>query len=399
MRAPAQPGERALDPARGRRAQRRDREAGRRRLTALAVVAVAAAVGGAIVGARGGDDDSQPIAAPQPACPARVAAEPRRLVGQMLIVRMEATATDGLRRALRRGEIGGVVLFPPAATRPRDLAREIASLRAAAAAGGAVPPLVMIDQEGGEVKRLPTLPPDRPPDRLGAGGKRAAVEQGRKTAAALAGLGIDVDLAPVLDVPATPDSFIASRALGSDPAAVARIGAAFAEGLEAERVAATAKHFPGLGLAPANTDLAPSSVGATRAELAPGLEPFEAAIASGVDLVMIANAIYEAYDPDRPASQSPRVIEGLLRRRLGYGGAVVTDDLGAQALAQAGIAEGEAAVAAASAGADLLLFALSDGDAAREALVSALRRGGLEREALIRSCARSTSLRARLSGA
>jgi beta-N-acetylhexosaminidase len=380
---------------RAQRAARRAAAARRRRLVALAATAAAAAVGGAIVGAGGEDEDEEPAptATPPPACPTQIAANPRRLAGQMLIVRMEATATEGLRRRVRRGAIGGVVLFPPEGTRASELRRELASLRQAAGSAGLPQPLVMIDQEGGEVKRLPALPPDRPPARLGARGEAAAFEEGRATGAELAAIGIDVDLAPVLDVPTSVDAFIASRAFGSDPAEVARVGVAFGEGLQAARVAATAKHFPGLGDATVNTDLAPSTIEATPAELRSALEPFRAAIAGGLDLVMVANAAYPAYDPERIASQSPRVIEGLLRRRLGFDGAVITDDLGAEALVQAGIGEAEAAVGAARAGADLLLFAQSSGGAAREALVRALRRGELEREALIGACARSNALR------
>ncbi len=227
-------------------------------------------------------------------------------------------------------------------------------------------------------------------------GVTAARKQGQATGRALAALGIDVDLAPVLDLPASSDAFIAPRAFGVEPTAVASIGSAFAGGLEAEGVAATAKHFPGLGAAPVNTDLAPSAVEATRAELEPELEPFRAAVAAGFDLVMVSNAVYSAYD-DLPASQSRRVVTGLLRGELGYGGAVVTDDLGAGALAGSGIDEAQAAVGAAKAGADLLLFALSDGGAARTALLRALRRGDLDRDRLLASCARSTALRQRLA--
>jgi beta-N-acetylhexosaminidase len=399
------------DPAARRHSRRRAHRAAvaRRRRAALAALAALAAVAGAIVGAAGdgeggsgaGDGDGggtpRSSARSAPECPAQVAADPRRLAGQMLIVRMDATATSGLRRSVRRGEIGGVVLFPPAGTRPDDLRREIAALHDAAARAGAPAPLVMIDQEGGEVKRLTGLPPDRTPSQIAARGEGYALDQGRATGDALAALGIGVDLAPVLDVPATPSAFIASRAFGSDPSQVARTGVAFGEGLAAAGVAATAKHFPGLGSATVNTDLAPSAIEATRAELEAGLEPFRAAVAAGFELVMVANATYSAYDPERIASLSPRVIGGLLRRRLGFGGVVVTDDLGAGALAEAGIAEGEAAVRAADAGSDLLLFALSDGAAAHEALVRALREGRLDRRALLASCARSTALRARIA--
>jgi beta-N-acetylhexosaminidase len=388
-----------------RGSERRNRRAAiaRRRLVPLAAVAALAAVAGAIVGA-GGDDGEEPGPGSGPSaetrfeCPAEVAADPRRLVGQMLIVRMEATATDGMRRALRRGEIGGVVLFPPAGTGQGELRREIQALRDAAAGAGAPAPLVMVDQEGGEVKRLPALPPDRPPARIAAAGETFAFDEGRATGVALTALGIDVDLAPVLDVPATPDAFIASRAFGDDPAVVARTGAAFGDGLAAAGVAATAKHFPGLGLATVNTDLAPSSIDATRRQLEPGVEPFRAAVSAGFGLVMVANATYPAYDGERMASLSPRVIDGLLRRRLGFDGVVITDDLGAGALVDGGIDEGEAAVGAARAGADLLLFALSSGADARAALVRGLRDGRLERRALIASCARTTALRARLAG-
>ena len=147
-----------------RRSERRPRNAAiaRRRLVALVAVAVLAAVDRE----DGPGPGSGPSAESEPECPAEVAADPRRLVGQMLIVRMEATATDGMRRALRRGEIGGVVLFPPAGTGQGELRREIQALRDAAAEAGAPAPLVMVDQEGGEVKRLPALPPDRPPVRI-----------------------------------------------------------------------------------------------------------------------------------------------------------------------------------------------------------------------------------------
>jgi beta-N-acetylhexosaminidase len=372
----------------------------RRRRRALAAVALAAALAGAFAGSRADDDDddaespSAPVAA-KPACPAAVASSPRRLVGQMLVARMEDRVTDGLRQAARAGELGGVILFPSPDAAPRVLASEVERLRSAAAAGGAPAPLVMIDQEGGEVKRLPGLPPELAPSALAGEGELAAVEEGEATGRALARVGIDVNLAPVLDLGGTPGGFMAPRTFGDEPGEVARLGAGFAEGLQREGVAATAKHFPGLGLATVSTDEAPSTVAGSKADLQPGLEPFRAAaVDPPVELVMTSNAVYPAYDEARPASLSHRVTSGLLRRDLGYEGVVITDDLGAGALTGAGIDEGEAAVAAARAGADLLLFALSDGSAARDALLRALRRGALRTQPLVESCARVTSLRA-----
>ncbi len=385
-----------------RRAEARERRArARRRLAALAAVAAVAVVAGAVIGAGSddGDDSAGGVGESEAAieCPPEVAADPRRLTGQMVVARMELEATTGLRRLARDGELGGVVLFPPADAEPRVLRDQTDALRRAAAAGDAPRPLVMVDQEGGEVKRFPDAPPDQAPAELAAVGAEAAFAAGRETARALARMGIDVDLAPVLDSPTVPGAFIASRAFGSDPRTVSAAGVAFGEGLDAGGVAATAKHFPGLGTATVNTDLAPSTLEGGRGELAPGLRPFEAAIEAGFGLVMVANATYPAYDARRPASQSPNVVGELLRDRLGYDGVVVTDDLGAGALVQAGIDEAEAAVAAAGAGADLLLFALSDGEAARAGLLRALRRGELDRAALVESCARTTALRAALS--
>lgn len=370
--------------------------AARRRRAALIVVACASAVAGAITGASTEPDDGvDPANRDVARCPEAIAADDRKLVGQLLMVRMEARPSAALLAAARRGALGGVILFPPESAGPRAVADAVAGLRAAARRVGAPQPLVAIDQEGGEVKRLPALAPDAAPTELDSAD--AAREAGQETGRDLAELGIDVDLAPVLDVAAGPGSAIAARAFGERPDAVIGRGLAFAAGLRAAGVAATAKHFPGLGLAVANPDDGAVTVAATRPELAPHLEPFARAAAEGVELVMTANATYPALDGARPASLSPRVVEGLLRDELGYEGAIVTDDLGAGAISAAGYGEAEAAVAAARAGNDLLLFALSDGSVARAGLLRALRSGRLERSHLLGACDRITALRERLA--
>jgi beta-N-acetylhexosaminidase len=229
-----------------------------------------------------------------------------------------------------------------------------------------------------------------------SGGPSSARAQGLVTGNALARIGIDIDLAPVLDL-GTPGSFVASRTFGDDPKQVAALGVAFADGLDDSQVAATAKHFPGLGPASANTDLGPSVVDASKTELESDLQPFEAAIDASVPLIMVSNATYSAYDPDRPASVSPRVIGGLLRGSLGYDGVVITDDLDAGALTGAGLDQSEAAAAAAQAGTDLVLIALDDGSAARAGLLAALRHGSLRRADLVEACTRLTLLRERLA--
>jgi beta-N-acetylhexosaminidase len=385
----------------------RRRELARRRQTVrrrvgLGAVAVAAAGLGAWIGAgsESGEDDSSGARASRPtppSCPDEIAADPRRLAGQMLVVRFEGTATPELIRAARRGEIGGVIAFPLAGVSLSDLRAQIARLQRAASAGGNPPLIVATDQEGGDVKRFPTLPPGTPPAELAAAGEVAATAEGRDTGRALRRLGVNADLAPVLDVPAVSGAFMATRSFGSEPATVVAAGVGFASGLEDGGVAATAKHFPGLGRATANTDFGPSVVGGSRAELAQDLEPFRAAVDAGVSLVMTSNATYPAVDEERPASLSARVTR-LLRDRLGFEGVVITDDLLAGAISGAGYGPGDAAVAAADAGADLLLFARLPAPEALPALEAAIRRGALDRQSLLDACVRNRALRESLPG-
>lgn len=315
-----------------------------------------------------------------------------RQLGMRLVVRMTDRATPALRRQARRGEIGGVVLFPPAGVALESLAAEVAKLQRAASRGNRAPLVVAIDQEGGTVKRLVDLPPDRSPRELSRAGADAARAEGLATGTALAELGINVDLAPVLDVPASGDSFIIARSFGTTPGAVAEIGIPFAKGLADAGVVATAKHFPGLGHAPVNTDLSPAKIAVPRAELRADLEPFKRAAEAGIGMVMLANASYPALGGDRPAFAAERIVDRLLRERLGFAGVTITDDLGAGAVRSAFEPE-EAAVAAAQAGVDLLLFALVDDPQVLDGLVAAARRGELGAADREESCARVLELR------
>jgi beta-N-acetylhexosaminidase len=145
--------------------------------------------------------------------------------------------------------------------------------------------------------------------------------------------GLNVNFAPVADVPVGRRSDIFPRAFRGPPSAVARKVVAAVRGYREGRVAATVKHFPGLGAAPRNTD--DEAVVIRRGARKLGridFVPFRAAIAAGVELIMVSHATYPALDPDRVASQSRRVLGDLLRTELGYEGAVVTDALEARAV-------------------------------------------------------------------
>ncbi|MGL6278227.1 MAG: glycoside hydrolase family 3 N-terminal domain-containing protein, partial [Gaiella sp.] len=194
----------------------------------------------------------------------------RELAGQRLVVAMAGTTPSGaLLGRVRRGEVGGVILFGGNVTDPAQVRGLTAALRSGARAGGRRAPLVLVDQEGGAVRRLRWLPPGQDAAALGRRSIPAVRRAGLQTAQGLRRAGIDVDLAPVADVPRVADSFLVTqrRAFSTDPARVASRSAAFARGLARGGVLAAAKHFPGLGGAAGNTDLVPVTIRGTSAEL------------------------------------------------------------------------------------------------------------------------------------
>jgi beta-N-acetylhexosaminidase len=144
--------------------------------------------------------------------------------------------------------------------------------------------------------------------------------------------GVNVNLAPVADVASGPASVLAGRAYPGGPDEVARLATAAVEAHARERVGATVKHFPGLGSATVNTDDGSATIEDSRAALEVTLAPFRAAVRAGTPLVMASHALYPALDPDAIASQSRPILVELLRGRLGFEGAVITDSIEAQAV-------------------------------------------------------------------
>jgi beta-N-acetylhexosaminidase len=219
--------------------------------------------------------------------------------------------------------------------------------------------LVFVDQEGGGVRGFPWLPPEQPAAAYGSRDEAAAA--GRATGRALRRAGVDVDLAPVLDLDTGP--------LGARHFARPAYGVAFARGLEEGGVAACPKHFPGLGSAPVSTDTEPR----VPARILPAeLRAFRAAIRTGARCVMLGHALYPRFDGQR-AVTSPEAYR--LLRRLGFDGVAITDSLSVIS----GPWPVRWAREAARAGADLLLFTSAD-DARRaiRALVPLARRGLLD---------------------
>ena len=334
----------------------------RRRRNLLAAALAAFAVGVAAGAVTGGDGDAprapsadapapSPAPAGEPPAPAAVdGLSLRQQVGQVIVLRFAGTAPPPyVRKALRERRAAGAILFRDNVVDPAQLRALTGALRDA---GGR--PLVMVDQEGGEIRIVPWAPPALPaPAQAAAGSVRA---DARAAARALRGLGITVSLAPVGDVPSVAGAALAGRTFAGDPGPASDAMRDAVAGWRAGGVAATAKHFPGLGGATVNTDDGPATIERTRAELeSTDLPPFAAAVEAGVPLVMIGHARYPALDPERIASQSQAIIGGLLRDRLGFRGVVVTDSMEARASLATGSIE-TVSERALRAGADLLLL-------------------------------------------
>jgi beta-N-acetylhexosaminidase len=378
----------------------------RARAAALAAGALAIAACGAkdeAGGQRTGREGGSAQAAGSPAARPRPALSDAQLAGQHVVFPFAGrTPPRALLARIRRGEAAGVLFLGANLGTPEQVRALTRALRRASRTSSPrtlrAPLLLMVDQEGGSVQRLPGAPSRGAPDMAATGRPAVARAEGRAAAATLRAAGMNVDLAPVVDV-VRPESALheEGRGFGFSAASATRFGAAFTTGLRAGGVAATAKHFPGFGAAPRNTDLGAVRIRVGLRELR-GVDrvPFAAAVRAGAGLVMLSSAIYPALSRV-PAVLSARVVQRELRDGLNFGGVTISDDLEAPAFAPHGGPSG-AALQATRAGVDLLLFARTyeGADRAARALTGALRSGRVNRAALEASMARVLALRAAL---
>jgi beta-N-acetylhexosaminidase len=352
-----------------------------------------------------------PAAAHAPARTARPAGHPAssthatltistaKLLGQRIMVGMDGTyPSASLLRDVRAGRVGSVILFAANVVSRSQLSTLTGALQAAARAGGNPPVLIATDQEGGQVKRLPNGPPDLSPPQIAAtGSSSVAYSEGRATGRYLTALGINWDLAPVLDVPTFSGAFIwhQGRAFSFSATAVATYGTQFALGLQSAGAAACGKHFPGVGSAAIDTDFKLNKLRPTKAQRAAALLPYRTAIPRGLDTVMLSTAAFPAYDRSGVVTALSRQLDQIvLRHRLGFKGVTITDALGTPT----GHDERTAGVLAARAGADVLLYT----DAAPgelSALESDLAHGHLSRSDAEASYERIVALKRRVAGA
>jgi beta-N-acetylhexosaminidase len=252
------------------------------------------------------------------------------LIGQKLVIRMDGTTPSAdLLGRIRRGEVGGIILLGFNITTHSALVSLTAKLQAEAAAGHQPPLLIAVDQEGGAIKRIAWAPPTLSPPQIGDQAISVARTQGAQTGAALHDLGINVDFAPVADVPATKASFMyrQGRTFSFSSTRTASRADAFATGLESTGVTPTMKHFPGLGFAAKNTDAYVVKILQSKQLLDAGLRPYRTAIAHDIPLIMLSNATYTALDANNAAGWSHAIGTTLLRDELGFTGVTITDSL------------------------------------------------------------------------
>ena len=238
---------------------------------------------------------------------------------------------------------------------------------------GLPPPLIAIDQEGGSVTRLPPPFTQFPDARIlaqSAEPEKTLMHYAHVCAGELKNIGVNYNLAPVLDVCAAgKDYFMEKRSLGGDPKNVGRLGSLVIREMQASGIAACAKHFPGLGAAVVDPHFQLPRVAKPEPDIRlDDLPPFEQAIETGVASIMTSHTIYQHLDAEKPATLSKKILTGLLRNELGYEGVVITDDLEMGAIEKEGDL-GHAALQAFEAGADLLLVCHS-----HEKVIAALKK-------------------------
>jgi beta-N-acetylhexosaminidase len=312
------------------------------------------------------------------------------------------TVPTALLQAITAGQAAGVIFFGGNISSEAQIASVIGQLvQAQQQSPVSSPLLLMTDQEGGEVRRLPGAPV-LSEKQIGESSDAAleASQAGTGAGQNLAGVGMNVNLAPVLDVYYKAGNFIDQyqRSYSNQASVVTACGQAFITAQQQTGVAATAKHFPGLGSATKSqdTDTGPVTLSVSLSELRSKDEaPYPAAIAAGVQLIMVSWAIYPALDATYPAGLSSTVVQSELRGRLGYQGVTITDALEAGALTAFG-SYGQRAVLAAQAGMDLLLCSAQDpgeGQAVTSALATALGNGQLNSASFDAAVQRVTALR------
>lgn len=383
------------------------RSAGGRSASRLASQTGNAANSGSRVGK--GAADQAPAQSPE-ATALAATLSPAQLAGQRVIYGYSGlTPPSALLTLIRHGEVGGVIFFSSNFANTTQFTAAVAKLVSnnslAQNPAHNFPLLLMTDQEGGLVRRLPGAPvlSEKAIGSLPTPAQRAAAATAAGSGAGqnLLSFGLNMNLAPVLDVFRTPGNFIDQfqRSYSMNPITVSRLGSLFITAQQATGVAATGKHFPGLGAAARgqNTDLVPVTITLSKSTLQSVDEaPFAAAIAAGVKLILVSWARYPNLGSSRPAGLSSVIVQGQLRRRLGFTGVTITDAIGAGALVNNGSIANRSLLAAQAGMQVILSSSLTEGMQALAGLQTGFGNGSLSQSAFRATVAQILTLRSGL---
>ena len=257
----------------------------------------------------------------------------REKVGQLVMYSVYGENLSSVDRGLiRRNHFGAVILFGHNYRDRAQLHRLTNQIQRAARNGNrpGIGALIAADQEGGNVKRFPDMPPYHSAREMGANASSSlAFNQGRATGRAMRSAGVNVNLAPVADLDLPPQHVMRSRSFGSHKRKVGRLVTQFARGLQARRTAAAVKHFPGLGGAEGHSDYERAVVRRTKWKLHNiDAYPFHKAIAGGARVIMLSHAIYPRDGGSRPASVNRYIATTRLRKEFNFTGVAMSDALG-----------------------------------------------------------------------
>jgi beta-N-acetylhexosaminidase len=285
----------------------------------------------------------------------------RQKTGQLLMVGFEGTRpSKGITRLIKQRQIGGVILFARNIASPAQLAELTRGLQKLSSEA---PLLIAVDQEGGRVSRLPPPFTQFPPARVVGACDSVPLTYSLAEAMAkeLLWVGINMNMAPVLDVDTCPKNpVIGDRSFGSSATLVSKLGLAMIAGLQDNRIVACGKHFPGHGDTAADSHKELPKVNHPLKRLLEiELRPFIHAAENRLASMMTAHVLYKKVDEKFPATLSKKILSQILRKGIGFDGMVVTDDLEMKAITDLLSVE-DAAVRAIVAGADLLLVCSSE---------------------------------------
>jgi len=313
-------------------------------------------------------------------------------IGQLIIAGLDGTeVTEQTRTLIDTYHIGGFIFFKPNLENPEQSRQFINGLKALNADND-IPMFLAVDQEGGEVTRLPGLEQMKTNGEIGSSYEADfSYETGKLLAAQLHAFGMQVNFAPSVDVNSNPNNpVIGNRAFGSDPDVVSEHGVQMMKGMQDENIITSVKHFPGHGDTNEDSHETLPIIEKTQEELAEiELIPFEETIEAGADMVMIAHVLLPKLDTSHPATLSKEVVTDLLREEMEYDGVVVTDDMTMGAIVN-DYGLDEASVTAVKAGVDIILMAHGDENVQKTfaALKDAIENGDITEERINKSVER-----------